>query len=143
MKCEMKIAGRPRGKGRPRFSARLNRAFTPKETREYEKYVKTEFESQVGNTWDFCIDQPLRMTITAYMPIPKSTSKRQMDMMLVDAILPTKKPDNDNIAKSICDALNGIAYKDDRQIVDLSVKKRYAIEPKTIVTLETIYDTEE
>ena len=36
---------------------------------------------------------------------------------------PTLKPDTDNIAKIICDGLNGIAYKDDKQIVSLTVLK--------------------
>jgi Holliday junction resolvase RusA-like endonuclease len=38
---------------------------------------------------------------------------------------PVKKPDADNIAKIICDALNGIAYRDDTQIISLKVLKIY------------------
>lgn len=40
-------------------------------------------------------------------------------------IYPTKKPDADNIAKIVLDALNGVAYTDDTQVVNLSVQKRY------------------
>lgn len=36
---------------------------------------------------------------------------------------PTLKPDIDNIAKIICDGLNSIAYKDDKQIISLQVLK--------------------
>jgi Holliday junction resolvase RusA-like endonuclease len=38
---------------------------------------------------------------------------------------PTKKPDADNICKAVCDAMNGIVYKDDAQVVSLHFTKRY------------------
>ena len=53
--------------------------------------------------------------------------------MLQGKILPTKKPDCDNIAKIICDALNGVAYDDDKQIVALKVTKIYSAEPRVLV----------
>ena len=56
--------------------------------------------------------------------------------MAVEGVInPQTKPDADNIAKIICDALNNIAYKDDTQIIELTVVKRYALEPKVKVTL--------
>ena len=53
--------------------------------------------------------------------------------MLENIISPTKKPDVDNIAKSILDALNGFVFKDDNQVSKISVEKRYALEEKIIV----------
>lgn len=50
-------------------------------------------------------------------------------------MIPTKKPDSDNIAKIICDSLNGIAYHDDSQIVELYICKSYSENPKVIVTI--------
>ena len=51
-------------------------------------------------------------------------------------ICPQKKPDADNIAKIICDALNDVAYKDDTQVVMLTIIKKYAIEePKVRVSI--------
>ena len=46
--------------------------------------------------------------------------------MINGDILPTKKPDADNILKIIADALNGIAYADDKQVVTAEVQKLYA-----------------
>ena len=46
-------------------------------------------------------------------------------MMEAGELLPCKKPDADNIAKVICDALNKVAYGDDTQICSLKVDKRY------------------
>ena len=50
----------------------------------------------------------------------------------------TSKPDTDNIAKSILDSLNGIAYKDDKQVVDLRVRKQYAEVPSVSVWIREV-----
>jgi Holliday junction resolvase RusA-like endonuclease len=47
-------------------------------------------------------------------------------MMLARKMRPVTKPDVDNLAKSVLDAINGVAYKDDNQIVDLVARKVYA-----------------
>ena len=51
-------------------------------------------------------------------------------------ISPTKKPDLDNIAKAILDSLNGIAYKDDSQIVSLLISKKYSDRPRVEIALK-------
>ncbi len=51
-------------------------------------------------------------------------------------IRPTKKPDCDNLAKVICDALNGIAYYDDSQIVEITISKYYSGTPEVRVAIE-------
>ena len=56
--------------------------------------------------------------------------------MLKDNISPVKKPDIDNIIKIVLDAMNKFAFKDDTQVVELSVKKRYAETPKIYVKIE-------
>ena len=65
------------------------------------------------------------MYIEAVFEIPKSTSKKRRLLMEAREELPCKKPDADNIAKVICDALNKVAYGDDTQICSLKVDKRY------------------
>ena len=55
--------------------------------------------------------------------------------MIDRLIRPTRKPDFDNIGKVICDALNGIAYRDDAQIVDALVRKFYSDTPRVIVEI--------
>ena len=84
------------------------------------------------------MDKPLRVTIRAFLEIPKSTSKKKKQQMLDNAILPMVKPDTDNIAKSILDSLNGIAYKDDKQVAELIVYKFYNDTPYVNVTIEEI-----
>jgi len=50
-------------------------------------------------------------------------------------IPPTTRPDLDNIAKIIMDALAGVAYEDDKQITSCSINKLYSDEPKVVVYL--------
>lgn len=110
------VAGRPQGKARPRFAR--GRAYTPKSTVEYEKRIA---ESYNGDKMDGAIC----IFISAVFDIPKSTSKKERQRIIDEYEYPMKKPDADNIAKVVLDALNGIAYEDDKQVVYLSVEKRY------------------
>ena len=68
------------------------------------------------------------MDIIAFFPIPKQLKK----------LLPTNSPDLDNIVKSVCDALNGIAYFDDSQICKLSIHKYYAKVQLGYITFQVI-----
>jgi Holliday junction resolvase RusA-like endonuclease len=76
------------------------------------------------------LDGPLEVHIDAYMPIPKSMSKK--DRVLIEAgwLRPTKKPDADNIAKHLLDCFNEIFWTDDKNIVCLSVRKFYSDAPR-------------
>ena len=136
MTCDFVVEGKPVGKGRPRFKRMGNfvQTYTPEKTAEYEKLVRLRFQNAGGQI----TDKPVRVEITAFFAPPKSTMKRDRIEMLANRILPEKKPDCDNIAKIILDALNKIAYVDDAQVIDLSVIKRYAAEAKVIVHIEEI-----
>lgn len=138
MRTEFCIYGEPQGKGRPRFSTVCGRvkARTPDQTVLYENLVKTEYRSQSGER--FPDDAMLDVRIFAYYAIPKSTSKKKRKAMLEKKVRPTKKPDFDNIGKVICDSLNGIAYRDDAQIVDSMVRKFYSDTPRVVVSISNI-----
>lgn len=136
MKVEFTIAGEPCGKGRPRF-ATINgyaKAYTPKETATYENLVKLTYRMKYGLT-RFGDTQPLLMCVKAYYSIPKSVSNKKRQLMLEKKIRPTKKPDWDNIGKIVADSLNGIAYRDDAQVVDAFVRKYYSDKPRVEVTI--------
>ena len=131
------IRGEPKGKGRPRFSTRTGHAFTPKETIAYEAYVRVEYINQT-DAYRFADDAQLLMDIVAYYPIPKTGTKKMKELKARNVLRPTKKPDIDNVVKAICDALNGVAYKDDVQIVDCRVRKYFGEEPRVLVTITDI-----
>lgn len=126
------IIGKPFGKQRPRHTAYTT--YTPKETKEHEKIVRGAYYQQVENA-RFREGAYISLEVCAYMPIPKNTSKVKRELMLKGEILPTVKPDWDNIGKLIADALNGVAYDDDKQIVEAVVIKRYATAPHTTVRI--------
>lgn len=81
---------------------------------------------------------PGNREIVAVYPVPASYSKRKRVAALAGDLLPAKKPDADNVAKIIADALGGLAYIDDAQITDLSVMKRYGEQPEVRVKLWTV-----
>lgn len=126
------IPGQTQGKGRARTTK--FGSYTPEKTVLYENLIKINYQ-QVTNKY---FEGPLKITINAYYEPPKSTSKKQRTAMLEGAIKPTKKPDIDNIAKVVLDALNGIAYRDDTQVIELIVNKSYGQLAKVEVTIEEV-----
>lgn len=134
------IPGPPKGKARPKVTHAKNGAsvtYTPDATVAYEELVRARYTTEAKG-YRFPDNAALRMEIEAYFPVPKSSSKRIKAGMLNGQIRPTKKPDTDNIIKIICDALNGIAYKDDAQIVSNSIDKLYANDGFVAVRIKDI-----
>lgn len=127
------VLGEPVAKGRPRVCK--FGTFTPKKTKDYEELVKNTYIKEHGKTK---LEGQLKVTINAYFTIPKSASKKLSLDMFSGIVRPTKRPDADNVAKSITDGLNGIAYNDDSSIVELTVKKFYSYNPFVDVTIEEV-----
>ena len=127
------VPGEPQGKARARMGN--GRSYTPQKTVLYENLIKTCFLAE-ENKQTFFNKEPVVMAITAYYSIPKSTTKKDRERMINNELFPTKKPDADNIAKVVCDALNGVAYYDDTQVVNLMIKKKYTqFEPRLTIML--------
>lgn len=131
---EFEIPGKITGKGRPRVNTTTAIAYTPAKTKEYEELVKQYFIIKYRRINP--LEGRIKINITAYFLVPKNTSKKQEENMLNNAISPTKKPDIDNIAKIILDALNKLAFKDDNQITKLEIEKKYGTEEKIFVKVE-------
>lgn len=132
------IPGKPVGKGRPRFT-RAGHTYTPDKTVEYENLVRLYFTNKYPDMIPY--DGPVVMSIYAFFPIPESWSKRKAEQAMKCLITPGK-PDCDNIAKIICDSLNGIAYKDDAQVWSCQVVKKYDDRAYTVVVIDTREATE-
>lgn len=134
------ILGKPKGKGRPRFTriGKYVRTYTPKTTTDYEELVRKTFKEQLGRTFikHEDLETEVSIRITAYFKPNKSMSKKLSKQVIENKIGYTHKPDCDNIAKIILDALNGIAFKDDNQITELKVFKLYGEEDKVDVEIE-------
>ena len=130
------VFGEPVAKGRPRFT-KSGIAYTPEKTVAYENLVKLSYQEQCGNQI-FSKEAMLRIHISAFFSIPKSTSKKKQHEMKETILRPIKKPDADNLLKSIADALNKIAYYDDSQIVSAIVEKYYSENPRAEIVIEEI-----
>lgn len=102
------------------------RHFMDNNTRSYESLVKMAAEGAMRGRDP--LQEPLAMSILIRKQPPKSASGVKTRAMLAGELRPGVKPDLSNLAKGIEDALNGIAYRDDAQIVDLRVAKIYSRE---------------
>lgn len=123
LKIEFEVPGKPRGKGRPRF-CKSGFAYTPHETRAYENLIIKAYKDK-HNGMAFAKGKALKINITAVFEPNKSDSRNIVEKKLNGEIKPTIKPDCDNIEKVVCDALNGVAYYDDSQIVKTICRKTY------------------
>ncbi len=131
-KITFSVPGEPRGKARPRVVK--GHTYTPSGTMSYEAGVVLAYRNRYADRVRWEKGVPLRMRITACYGIPSGTAPKRKSQILKE--LPTKKPDADNIGKIVADALNGIAYYDDAQIVDLQVRKAYAENPCVRVEIQ-------
>jgi Holliday junction resolvase RusA-like endonuclease len=61
--------------------------------------------------------------------VAQSWSKKKSAAALAGTVMPTKKPDADNVLKAICDGINGIVFRDDVQVVNVSLSKRFSETP--------------
>ena len=126
MHIHFQVEGDPKGKGRPRFSraGKFTRVYTDKQTLDYETLIKSFAAEAMGST------DPLETPVSVYLYIrhgvPQSYSKKRTEACLSGLEQPCKKPDIDNIAKTYLDAMNGVIFKDDTQVIDLHVKKVYS-----------------
>lgn len=135
---KLTIMGKPHPKERPRF-ARMGgfvKTYTPQKTLDAEKAIAEQFKKEYPEHEP--LECALKITIIAYMPIAKSTPKKKTELMVNNEIKMISKPDCDNLSKTVKDALNGIAYKDDSQIVEEHVYKFYSLEPKTEIVIEEV-----
>jgi Holliday junction resolvase RusA-like endonuclease len=109
--------------------------YTPAETRAYEKAMG--MAAKVAMRGRAPLSGPLRLTVTAFMPVPGSWSWKKRDAALAGVIRPTVKPDWDNLGK-MTDALKGIAWADDTQVVDGRVIKLYDERPRLRIEIVAI-----
>ena len=120
------VYGEPQGKARPRFRKVGNfvQTYTPQKTKSYEDEIKMFARAAMGSS------NPLETPVDLYLyirkGIPASYSKKRKKDCLEGKERPTSPSDIDNIAKAFMDAMNGVVYKDDRQVVELHATKVFS-----------------
>lgn len=126
------VPGAVVGKMRARIGKVGNHArmFTPEKTVNFENLVAYHaHQALVGKVRPFPFDSPVQVNLLIGVQIPASWSKKKQAQALAGQIFPTSKPDLDNSIKSVFDAMNGVVYKDDAQVVTTVCKKRFREAP--------------
>lgn len=127
------VEGSPRGKGRPRFM-RNGHTYTDDKTREYEERIKKAY-LEVSKA---CSDKSIGIYITIAFAPNRTDTKAMRAAKLSNELMPRKKPDIDNVVKIVLDALNGVAYKDDTQVNEVTAIRKYDVVPYIQVEIKEI-----
>ena len=138
MRVKFKVLGEPKGKQRPRLCKIRGRSivYTPKQTTEYEQKIRASCRRLMSEKFPQGI--PLEIKITALFSIPKKFNKEQREKSINGELLPTKKPDGDNVIKIVLDALNDTAYFDDSQVCGINFFKNYGEKAQIIIEIKEI-----
>jgi Holliday junction resolvase RusA-like endonuclease len=135
MMITITIPGTPVAKGRARSFIRGGHVahYTPDKTARYENLVKLSASEAMAGAAP--IETPVSLICHFVMPVPASYSKKRTKACLSGAEMPSKKPDLDNMIKAVKDGLNGVAWKDDAQVVNLTASKVYGLVPSATVKI--------
>lgn len=129
MRVTFTVPGKPFAKQRAR-STRQGRVYTPKETVSFERTV-----GQIAaQHFPAPITGPVSVEIIATFATPDSWSAKKRAASIHRPH--TQRPDLDNIAKSICDGLNRIAFADDGQVAQITARKVWGLTAQTVVHVE-------
>lgn len=105
---EFKVYGEVRGQGRPKVDFNRRRVYKATRDIQSERRIKEAYINSGGQHFG---RKPLMMLVISHRQLPTSKPNR------IKSEPDVHKPDTSNILKCVEDALNGIAYDDDRQIV--------------------------
>lgn len=136
---EFHVPGQPEGKGRPRAGKSFGghaRLYTPQKTVAYEGMVALAAQQVMAGR--SLIEGPVFVHMEINLQVPASWSRKKQEAALAGRVLPTKKPDIDNVEKAIFDAINGVVWKDDVQVVEVVKRKQYAGVPGVLVRIELL-----
>ena len=135
---EFFIPGKPGSKGRPRFARRGSfiKTYTDEKTANYESLVA--HAAHVAMAGRELIQGAVSVELDIRLPIPESWSLKKKSQAIHGLLMPTKKPDIDNIFKACADGMNNVVYKDDVQIVETKQRKRYAETPGVVVIVREL-----
>ena len=135
------VMGTPVAMPRPRVvrtPSGKTRTYNSSKSTTYKQMIKIHAKNAMNKAHKSMTERPLKMELTFFFKPPKSYTKKKLRAVETGELRYTKLPDADNLAKTVMDALNKLLYKDDSQIVELSVKKEYGIEDGLAVKVEEI-----
>lgn len=139
---EITIPGEVQAQGRPRFARRggFVRTYDPPESKKYKEFVK---HHAMPHKPKELLDEALIVSIDVFKKPPQSISKVKRNSVAIEneSLRPITKPDVDNYAKGIKDALTGVIWTDDSKVVELVIRKFYSMNPRAEVVIKTLEET--
>lgn len=138
MQIMFTVYGDPVAKGRPRFAKRGNfvQTYTPEKTKTYESEVAMMAKAAMGASE--ALEGALEAFIYVTFSIPASYSKKRSEACLSGLEKHTKKPDLDNVVKSVVDGMDKIVFLNDSQITSIHATKVYGEIAKVEVMVREI-----
>lgn len=131
MTFSLRVYGLPVPQGRPRATVRAGHAhvYERREDKDWKAVVKAQVIAALmadprGMPWDGALSLSLRFHLARPASLPRKV------------VYHVKKPDADNLAKAVKDAMTGLVYRDDSQIVALMVSKVYGDQPGVAIDAE-------
>lgn len=129
---------KPKAQKRDRIGTRGGRAFSYKDSKQRLEEDKL-ITLLMAHKPPVLLLGPVSLTISVYLPIPKSKSRKWREQAENKEIRPISRPDVDNYAKMILDVMNEFYFKDDAQVTDLSIGKWYGAEPRWEIICKADY----
>ena len=129
------VPGQPQGKGRAR-ATKTGRMYTPAKTAAYEGLVA--HAASLAMDGAALIESACALTVDIAFAIPPSWPKKRRQGAIEGKVLPTLRPDADNVAKAVLDGCNGVVWRDDCQVVMLQAHKRYSHTPGVTVEVSAL-----
>lgn len=122
---------------RPRVSSRGGyvRVYDPQKVKNFKSLLRSLAVHQYARP---PLLGALSVSLTFYRPVQRSISKAERERRLSNQSKPVVKPDTDNYIKSTLDALNGVLWHDDAQIVKITGEKRYSDHPRITVGVKPV-----
>jgi Holliday junction resolvase RusA-like endonuclease len=129
------VLGDPVAQGRPRFSWQggFVKAYDPTKSRDYKQYIRLVASEDAPEA---PVTGAVLLSVRIYRAIPKSMPRYKREAALAGKLRPTTRPDVSNVLKGVEDALKGLWYVDDSQIVGYgAVGKWYDKQPRIEITM--------
>lgn len=146
---ELTYRGKVQAQQRPRGRARVGRngktfvqVYDPQQSTDFKSALKYIALMELDKRGGEPISTACRVNLTVIMPIPASFSKKKREQIFLGQLFPTRKPDVDNLMKSVLDGVNGAFLMDDRYVVEATVSKRYGEYEGLHLTIETMDELE-
>ncbi|ALV06684.1 RusA family crossover junction endodeoxyribonuclease [Roseateles depolymerans] len=123
------VPGQPQGKGRAKIVkiGGFSRMATPAKTVAYEGLVA--HAAQMALAGRPLLQGPVHVRLAVECQVPGSWSQKKQRAAINGEVMPTTKPDIDNVIKAVFDGCNGVLWKDDVQVVQVTVVKQYSATP--------------